>query len=680
MKDFFAAAGKKISAAFVTLLGKPALFIAITAFLLNLIIEILSRHSVFTGFMFIFRNPVGFLLGTGIIALSFIPALLIKKRYPLMVLTAFLWVAMGITNCIITSYRLIPFSVMDFSLIKATIPLLPMYLGIIGLIGCSLAIIGAVVLVIIMFIKMPKDNIKFGSKLKSTAKIVSVFAVLIFTAFESGAVSVKIPSILDAYKSYGFTYCFCASIFSRGVTRPADYSQEAVGDIYTQLDENTTEKQPTARVTDPNIIFIQLESFFDPAYIKDIELSENPIPNFCRLRETCPHGKLTVPSIGGGTANTEFEVLTGMAHDHFGLGEYPYKTILQNSTCESICYNLKKSDYSAHAIHNHYATFYDRNLVYPNLGFDTFTSAEYMTYVPTTPLGWEKDEILPSYIDAAMKSTEGRDFVFTVTVQGHGAYPTTPETEYTKNITVTTDKYPEPERISMEYFANMLIDTDKMIADLTEMYKDSDEPVMIVFYGDHLPGFDMTDDDLTDNTMLQTEYIIWTNYALGTTEEKDLCAYQLSAYALSLCDNSNGILTKVHQSYSDSPDYENILQMIEYSMLYDDSEEIEEMRESYAPTDMKLGIYDIKIDNALMQYDEESGKTMSVVKGKNFTTWSVVSVNGIKKRTIFKNSTTLIVENTTFNEGDVISVSQITQDNEVLSVTDDFIVKEVKGK
>lgn len=102
-------------------------------------------------------------------------------------------------------------------------------------------------------------------------------------------------------------------------------------------------------------------------------------------------GYYKVPSVGAGTANTEFETITGMSLHYFGPGEYPYKSILKETTCESVPYVLKNLGYSTHAVHNNEANFYGRRSVFPNLGFDTFTSEEYMADENLqNPLGWVK--------------------------------------------------------------------------------------------------------------------------------------------------------------------------------------------------------------------------------------------------------------------------------------------------
>ena len=149
----------------------------------------------------------------------------------------------------------------------------------------------------------------------------------------------------------------------------------------------------------PNIIFLQLESFFDPTLVNFLKISEDPIPTFRKLMKEYSSGYYKVPSVGAGTANTEFESITGMSLRYFGPGEYPYKSILKETTCESAPYVLKNLGYSTHAIHNNEANFYGRRNVFANLGFDSFTSEEYMSEQDdTNPNDWMRDRNLTKYI------------------------------------------------------------------------------------------------------------------------------------------------------------------------------------------------------------------------------------------------------------------------------------------
>ena len=129
-------------------------------------------------------------------------------------------------------------------------------------------------------------------------------------------------------------------------------------------------------------------------------------------------GYFKVPSVGAGTANTEFEVLTGMNLRYFGPGEYPYKTMLKDHTCESAATALGKLGYGTHALHNNGGNFYSRARVFNNIGFDSFTSKEFMNILQLTENGWAKDAVLVQHIMDAMNSTKENDFVFTVSLQG----------------------------------------------------------------------------------------------------------------------------------------------------------------------------------------------------------------------------------------------------------------------
>ena len=149
----------------------------------------------------------------------------------------------------------------------------------------------------------------------------------------------------------------------------------------------------------------------DPTLFKDVKLSQDPMPTYRKLMKNYSSGSLTVPACGAGTANTEFEMMTGLSVKFFGPGEYPFKSILREKTMESVSTDLKSIGYRAHAIHNHRGVFYNRNEVFDNMGYDTFTSLEYMSDVEKTPKNWAKDDILTSQIMGALKSTKTRDYV-----------------------------------------------------------------------------------------------------------------------------------------------------------------------------------------------------------------------------------------------------------------------------
>lgn len=171
------------------------------------------------------------------------------------------------------------------------------------------------------------------------------------------------------------------------------------------------------KVKKPNIIFVQLESHFDVTQVKGLKFNKDPLENFHKYMKQYSSGQLSMPSYGAGTANSEFELITGMNLDHFGAAEYPYKTVLQDTTTESMATVLKQYGYKAHAIHDNSASFYDRDLVFSQLGFDTFTTKESMNIRKWTENGWAKDGILTGYIMDSLNSTKNQDYVYCISVQ-----------------------------------------------------------------------------------------------------------------------------------------------------------------------------------------------------------------------------------------------------------------------
>ena len=110
---------------------------------------------------------------------------------------------------------------------------------------------------------------------------------------------------------------------------------------------------------------------------------------------------------------------------------------------------------------------------------------------------------------------------------------------------------------------------DDFIGELLDSLSKRDEKTIVVMYGDHLPGFQLEDTDLTNGSLFQTEYIMWSNFEMEQIDE-DLEAYQLSAHILDRLDIHNGLITKLHQTQKDSDIYLEELKILEYDMLYGD--------------------------------------------------------------------------------------------------------------
>ena len=597
-------------------------FYLISAFLCELLIEILSNHSILKAFKFLIFNPFAFFFNVAIIYISFSLCYFIPKRTFAFALISVVWLGLGVANFVIQFKRVTPLTVVDFTLIPSVFKIFSVYLSILEIILICLLVLAVVGLLALGAIKLKSYKIEIKKGIIAFMSTALVIVLCFKLGIWTSALSNDFYNISIAYSSYGFPYCFIIGAFDRGISKPDKYNKDVINQIKSELDSF----QDTAPEDKPNIVFVQLESFFDVNYLNFIDYSENPVPNFQRLKKEGISGFLTVPSIGAGTVNTEFEVLSGMSLDYFGAGEYPYQTVLKKHTCESVAYNLHELGYSTHAIHNYEGSFYNRNLVYPYLGFQTFTSLEYMNNVKYNESGkWPDDSILTDEIIGALQSTRTSDFIMAVSVQGHGIYPPSELSDgYRESISVTLDGDYKDKTEAYSYYINQIAQMDEFIGELVTAINNFNEDTVIVMYGDHLPTLGIEDTQLSSGSVFTTEYLILSNFGLEDegSEIGDLSTYQLSANVLELLGISNGNLTKLHQNFSDSDDYETWIHDLCYDMLYGKRYVYSGDYSYYPIFDMKMGYKEITIDS----YTINNG--IITVKGTNFTPFSVIMIDG----------------------------------------------------
>lgn len=636
------------------------------AFALNFIIEAVSRRSVFACLDYMTGSPMTFLYNTFMIFFTFSVAYLVKRRIFVYVMVSFFWLATGITNGIILSYRITPFTVTDLSLLSSVMSIIPNYLNTFQIVLAVVAAVLLLVALVLVFIFMPKHKQKIDYKKSIVGVLVLSIAMYGFTnlAINRNWVSNYFGNLNYAYRDYGFPYCFTNTWLNTGISTPRNYYSGGILGIFTQ-DELKDMTSVSAATDDgkrkPNVIILQMESFFDPTLMENLHFSEDPIPNFRKLKNDYSSGFLTVPAIGAGTANTEFEVLSGMRVRFFGPGEYPYKSILTEKTCETIAYDLKRLGYGTHAIHNHRGAFYGRNKVFPNLGFDTFTSLEYMNSVSKTPKNWAKDGVLADEILAALKSTESEDLVFTISVQGHGQYPT--KKVFEDPVITMSGITEESEAYAFEYYLQQVHEMDEFIDDLIKALKKVDEPTVLAIYGDHLPGLNINDADLVNRNVYETQYAMWDNIGLEK-QDKDLYAYQLGSEILDRIGIHEGVMTKFHQNHRGDPGYLTNLKALQYDMLYGKGH-IFGRTSPFEPTDMKMGVREIKVEKVV-----EIGKKY-YIKGQNFTPYSKISIDGKVLDTIFLGPTVLgLLEEVKPEDVLNMKVSQVEKNKEILSTTE----------
>lgn len=624
-----------------------ALFSAVGYFL----IEAISRHSFSEAWAYMTDRPLVFAYNTAFIFTTTLIVYLFRRRCFLRVLLAIFWILLGVINGVILANRVTPFTGPDLHLLTDGMALLEKYLPAWG-VTVALVVLGFLaLLLLVLLIKGPryKGKLKYRYNIPLILAGVVAFGGITQLALEKRVLSNYFGNIAFAYEDYGYPYCLATTIFNTGISCPRDYSEEEIARI-----EKTEEDLPETETEDlPNIVFVQLESFFDPTLVNYLDISEDPIPTFRSLMEEYTSGYFKVPSVGAGTANTEFESITGMSMHYFGPGEYPYKSILKETTCESAPYILSGLGYSTHAIHNNEANFYGRRSIFPNLGFDTFTSAEYMPEEDDkNELGWTKDRVLTDEIIKCLDSTEDQpDYVYTISVQGHGAYPDEPILE---DPEITVSGAPtEAKNNQWEYYVNEIREMDDFVKELVEALEDYPEDVVLVLYGDHLPTMDLKVEDLENKYLFQTEYVIWDNFGLEK-EDVNLASYQIAAEVMDRVGIHEGTIFRYHQARRNTRNYQVDLETLQYDLLY--GEQYSYGGENpYKRTKMRLGLYDVTLDG--LELVSSADYTYRIT-GTNFTPSSQVKLNGDWYDTVYVNPTTLLISGTELDDFDRLSVVQ----------------------
>ncbi|MBM6819049.1 sulfatase-like hydrolase/transferase [Clostridium saudiense] len=647
------------------------LLFAVYSLLLVFVIEWFSRGSIEAAYSFFRHFFKIFLYNTLIVSVTLSPCFLFKRRLFAFSLVSLVWIVLGIANNFLIKFRETPLTFADLGMMKNAIELSDQYLSKDAMILIASLFIIIFGLLIFIFIKSKKVKFRYLTNILCLFLYLLTFSFLLNYGLKSNIITKNFWDITGGYNTYGFSYSFFNSAINTGIHKPTGYSKNTISDIKNELamldSENSiavnansiaknidtislenSEVDNNNSEIKPNIVIVQLESFINPNWITDITLNKNPVSNFEALSEEFTSGLLAVPALGGGTANTEFEVITGMSTDFFGAGEFPYNTIASKKAIPSLAYTLKDLGYSANSLHNHEGKFYSRDLAYKNLGFDSFTPIECMNVPERTPVGWAKDSVLIDEICNIITSTDNPDLVFGISVQGHGNYPNDELED--KEIYITND-YSKSNKNSLEYYINQVYEMDQFVGDLIEAVNNLNEPTVIAFYGDHFPAVGIEQSEVSINTLKSTPYLIWDNMNLPKTD-KDIEAYDLTSVILNKLSLTNTTLSILHNSDLDDETKKEYLNQLEYDMLYGKNY-TSEYEELIPSSNYKIGFKDISISSVEV-YNEDN----ILIKGENFNTYSNVYVNDKYVEKTFIDSNTLAIPRSSCNDGSTVQVRQ----------------------
>jgi len=515
-----------------------------------LVLETLAHLSLFDGLSLLLKNPFAFLLNTILFAsITYFFLALLKRQTIVFYFMTIISFLVGLGTKLKIDFRGVGLNILDFSILQEAGGMTN-NLSTSFVITASLMVFIFSLLFIFIISNMPK--IQLSSKIRRNG-VLAFILVSLFLYF-LGPYTVTIKSAGIKRKLYieesGSLYYFAAQI--KNTTSLETPSEEEVTTILQPIVDATTAKEDTVK---PDIIIIQSESFTDPTLIGMDKFTSDPLPFFHSLQKRSYSFGLSVPSFAGGTANTEFEVITGMSTMFFPSDATVYANYMLKPTI-SVGSILRNNGYTATLLHPFHSSFYSRINAYKLLGFNNFYGLEYLTGERAVNIDtryWDAvddymtDDMLYSHVINELETNDDENkFILAATMQNHTPF-VTPE-GYEDSITYTGGNITNSVTL-LKYnsYLSSLKASDDALKDLITYLRRRAKPTIVLFYGDHYPkvnqnGNAYIDLGLVDNlTTPENDYIthvtpgfIWSNYKNVGKANKTIDASLISAKLLSL--------------------------------------------------------------------------------------------------------------------------------------------------
>lgn len=354
------------------------------------------------------------------------------------------------------------------------------------------------------------------------------------------------------YRDNGFLVSFMVNLKYLNIDTPEGYSTEELEETMEAFVESDT---PAAKTKPKNIIVIMNEAFSDLSVLHEFGVSEDPMPFIHSLQgaENTIYGDLYMSVVGGNTANSEFEFLTNCTMAFLPAGSVPYQQYLKK-TIPNLTLQLEEHGFSSIAMHPYYASGWNRDQVYQDLGFDSslfkndFRSPEIIRKYVSDRTIYKK--IIEDY----EKKTPGENrFFFTVTMQNHGGY-----SQNFDNFTPTVLLTDIPNRPGTEQYLSLIKESDTAFQELVNYFANEEEETIILMFGDHQPSDYVTsaiqrmDGKAAEERSLAeqqkryiTPFVMWANYDIEETHYPALSANYLNTILL----ETAGIPLTPYQQY-----------------------------------------------------------------------------------------------------------------------------------
>lgn len=370
-------------------------------------------------------------------------------------------------------------------------------------------------------------------------------------------------------KVNGMAVTFAMDLAYVAVDKPEGYSAEEAqktleqygntDNVFADDEENTNDSKNRGEDANnkdlPNIIVIMDEAFSDLSVVGDLETNEDYMPFMHKMQRGADNtitGYAQVSVCGGNTANSEFEFLTGNTMSFLPSGSIPYQQYITKDT-PSLASYLASLGYETYAQHPYYASGWNREKVYPLIGFehlnfiDDYANKTYVRkYV-------SDDADMQHIIDTYENKEDGKPaFIFNVTMQNHGGY-TDAFSDLSEDVHATNYNSEVLDR-----YLSLIRLTDQSLEKLVDYFSNVDEKTVIVFFGDHqpndtvaaqvqdsmlLPGESVPDEQLRKRYLVP--YLVWANYDIDGATQQNTSLNYLSAEVL----KAAGVPTDAYQNF-----------------------------------------------------------------------------------------------------------------------------------
>ena len=347
------------------------------------------------------------------------------------------------------------------------------------------------------------------------------------------------------YYNTGFIGGFLYNLKIDPMEKTKGYSEEKIKEITSHYQKLADEKNKTASEEQPNIIYVMSESFSDPSRLNGVEITGDPLADYYAVADQTYSGQMLSQNYGGGTANIEFEALTGFSMGLFNAQlTTPYTMLVPKmNQLPSIVSTLKDQNYHTTAIHPYNTSMYKRKDVYEVLGFDEFISENTMTYTDTIEDNpYISDASAYQEVMDLLKEDDTPQFIHLVTMQTHMPY----DGKY-QQLEYTAKTEDNSGISSLENYLQDISYSSQSLKAFTEELKKLSRRTLVVFWGDHLPGIysDTIQNSNEKHTLHETQFLMFDSQ--GELEKTEAPVTSPFYFAADLMNQTNQQTTGFYQ-------------------------------------------------------------------------------------------------------------------------------------